>query len=288
MTWPIVADISNYDYDEDLDEPTWVQKFKDAGIDGVIVGSQWPLKARAQLEALRYQGLRIVGTYAEPNANSAIKLAQEFDGKHVGLACERGSILTQAELQADIDLVRGAGLTPWIYGNASDLIAIAGLDLLYSADVWLANYGWNNPSVPRDPITEYDFGRGPRALIAHQFSSTIVVAGRNRDHSYLYLEEEEDMASTIEIEDLILSVWGADGEQSLDRATRLTNARYRLANAIADKAAAESIMPLAGQAAAATYVALQSTGAISDAMTPDEVKAIVDAELAKARIVVGT
>lgn len=123
---------------------------------------------------------------------------------------------------------------------------IAGLDLLYQYAVWLASYGTNDPANPRSPITAYDFGRGPRALAAHQFSSTIVVAGRGRDHSYLYLEAP-DMS---EQEDLILSQWGAAGEQSLDRPTRLTNARYRMQQAVAGvDEEGRTVLPLAARLA---------------------------------------
>ena len=227
--YPVVIDVSNYDYDADAPRGgTWDEDFIAAGIAGAIVGSQWPMKAAWQIAQARDSGLHIVGTYAEPDAASAIDLARVAGCQYVGLACERGSILTQAELRADIALVEDAGLTPWLYGNVGDLLVIAGLDLLYQYAVWLASYGTNDPANPRSPITEYDFGRGPRALAAHQFSSTIVVSGRNRDHSYLYLEAP-DMS---EQEDLVLSVWGAAGEQSLDRPTRLTNARYRMQQAV--------------------------------------------------------
>ena len=188
----VIADISNYDFDEDVDEPAWASEFIAAGIAGVIVGSQWPDKAHAQLVAAKAAGLPIIGTYAEPDVESAIALALEFGATRVGLACERGSILTYDELARDVELVRAAGLTPWIYGNRGDLITIAG-SLLESCDVWLANYGMNDPANPRDPITEMNFGYGPKKLVAHQFSSTIVVAGRNRDHSYFFGAMEEDM-----------------------------------------------------------------------------------------------
>ncbi len=189
--WPIVSDISNYDYDADQDEPLWAAEFLESGISSIIIGSQWPYKAQAQLEAAKAAGLRVLGTYAEPDVGSAIALAHMAECDFVGLACERGSILTFSELSADVDAVRAAGLIPWLYGNAGDLIGIAG-PLLETELIWLANYGMNDPDNPRDPITEYNFpGVGVRRLAAHQFSSTKVIAGRVRDRSYLYLEEDE-------------------------------------------------------------------------------------------------
>lgn len=198
--WPIVADISNYDYDADAaNHRAWAEEFIAAGIAGVIVGSQWPAKALAQLEEARSVGLAIVGTYAEPDADTAIALALEFSARGVGLACERGSILNFAELSADVDKVRAAGLVPWIYGNRGDLVSIAG-ELLTTTPVWVASYGTNDPNAPREPITSMDFGYGPVSLFAHQYNSTIVVAGRVRDHSYYFGQwpaQEEEMGLTM-------------------------------------------------------------------------------------------
>jgi len=226
----IVADISNYDADHDASEPRWAFEFLAAGIEGVIVGSQWPTKSARQIDQAVAAGLPVIGTYAEPDAASAIALAHSCGAKFVGLACERGSIVSHAELVADVNAVRGAGLTPWIYGNAGDLVNIAG-DLLRTELIWLANYGMDDPSAPRAPITEYDFGAyGVRKLAAHQFSSTAVIAGRVRDRSYWYPQEDEPMtpAETKEHEDLLLALFSGAEEGTLDRATRLGYARYRL------------------------------------------------------------
>lgn len=193
--YPIIVDISNYDYDADTRQLQWIEDFAIAGVYGVIVGSQWPSKSRSQLQQLQSKGMRIVGTYAEPDVESAIELALEFKCSDVGLACERGSILTHEELAQDITAVYNTGLIPWIYGNQGDLAAIA-QNFLFTEQVWLANYGRDDPLSPRDPITELQLGGGTISIIAHQFSSTMPLAGRVRDHSYFYGAQGEEMSSS--------------------------------------------------------------------------------------------
>lgn len=280
MNWPIVSDISNYDYDEDTDEPTWPGQFLAAGISGIIVGSQWPYKAAAQIEQARAQGLRVIGTYAEPDTESAIALAKSCGAGFVGLACERGSILTYAEILADVRAVRAAGLTPWLYGNAGDLVSICG-PLLYQELVWLANYGANDPANPRSPITEMNFGSGVVKLAAHQFSSTIVVAGRNRDHSYLYMEEEmPDPRVDALISDIaaLKRAVFAGSEQPGDEATRLDYANFKIG---------EGGQSVNDRAASALAIALKAHGEDVVGLTEADVQRIAAQVLSGARIVPG-
>lgn len=247
--YPIVVDISNYDFDADLNHPQWVQQFEEAGISGVIVGSQWESKAESQLQALRDGGLSIIGTYAEPDADSAISLALQFGCKYVGLACERGSIVTHEELARDITSVYNAGLTPWLYGNSGDLESIAA-NFLSTELVWLANYGMDDPANPRSPITSYTSPfYGPVHLAAHQYSSTIVVAGRVRDHSYYFLENDmtpdevqalidktisdklynSQLIDSSQVPELVAQILGVHTDGYTDKATRAINDEIRAA-----------------------------------------------------------
>lgn len=56
--------------------------------------------------------------------------------------------------------------------------------------LWLASWGNNDPDAPRPPITAVSFGGWERVSV-HQYSSTIEVCGRPRDHNYWMLEEED-------------------------------------------------------------------------------------------------
>lgn len=68
-----------------------------------------------------------------------------------------------------------------MYGDSSE----------FAADpLWLANYGSNDPANPRPPITTVAFG-GWTSVYRHQYSSTIEVCGRNRDHNYDFAEESD-------------------------------------------------------------------------------------------------
>lgn len=278
MTWPIVADISNYDFDADVGRPRWADEFLAAGISGIIVGSQWPYKATAQIEAAKAAGLRVIGTYAEPDAASAIQLAQACGAGFVGLACERGGIETYSAAIKARDMVRNAGLLPWFYGNVGDLTSIVG-GMLYTELVWLANYGTNDPANPRSPITEMNFGSGLVKLAAHQYSSTIVVAGRNRDHSYLYMEDDMGMTPAERAEfDAFKRAVFAGSEQPGDDAARTAYANFKI------EEGGQSVNDTAQSAIA---VALQSTGAIHGGMSSNEARAVIAEELRKARIVLG-
>lgn len=236
----IALDLSPYDYHADMltfngDLDAWARQCRTEGKTLAIFGSQWPPYAETMMDAWQRAGNRILGSYAEPDAPSAIAASKKRDARYVGLACERGSILTYAELLRDVDMVLQAGLVPWLYGNKGDLIAIA-QDLLERIRIWLANYGTNDPRDPREPITEMDFGQyGVRKLAAHQFNSTIVVAGRNRDHSYVYLTEEEPMtpAERKELDDMKLAMMSGN-EDPDSRETRLANANYRIAQRVGD------------------------------------------------------
>jgi len=260
--------------------PMWATQFIAAGVDGIIVGSQWPDKARWQIARANEASLPVYGTYAEPDVASAVALALSCGAGFVGLACERGSILTYEEVLADVRMVRGAGLTPWLYGNASDLISICG-PLLYQELVWLANYGTNDPANPRPPITEMNFGSGIVKLAAHQFSSTIEVAGRVRDHSYLFMEEDmpDPRVDALmgDIAALKRAVF-AGSEQPGDDAARLAYANFKIG---------EGGQSVNDRAASALAIALKAHGEDIDGLTEADVQRIAAGVLGGARIVPG-
>lgn len=296
----IVNDVSNYDADYDASSgKDWVAAFIDDGVDGVVVGSQWLEKSDRQLAQLRAGDMFIAGTYAEPDAKGAIDRALAWQAMMVGLACERGSILSYAELIADINMVEDAGLSPWAYGNIGDLVSVLGLDLIYSGRVglWLAGYGSNNsdPSVLRTPIRAYDFGRGPVELMAHQFNSTIEEAGRARDHSYWYGPVGGDIVAVSQADYDKLIVRLAAGSERHDDNGVMDSYESRLATAQAwlNDSTAQSTHDLAASASffAKKAVEVSASGQIGGqpaaGMTPEQVTALVDAEFQKARITVG-
>lgn len=204
----IVQDLSNYDADHDASNPNWAADFLAAGSEGIIVGSQWPFKARRQLADARAAGLPIMGTYAEPDVIVAVALALEFGVRYVGLACEPGGITSPYELRAAVTAVKVADLVPLIYANAGDYAAIAGPE--FDGELrWLANYGANDPTHPKPPI---------EGVAVHQYSSSIVVAGRARDHNYWMIQEDDlTQAEKDELKALRVIVGGpaADGHDLL-------------------------------------------------------------------------
>lgn len=190
-----VLDLSNYDYYVDIRNVYWVEQMERAGVEAIILGTQWPDAARYQADQIKARsGIELLGTYAEPDVDSAIAVAKEFKMKMVGLVTEPGSILDQKEMLDGIDKVRQSYLDPYIYGNKGDLTRIiAGAeDKFADTKLWLANYGTNDPEDPTAPIRVVSLGSWTKVAM-HQYSSTIVVAGRVRDHNYLLIEPEEEM-----------------------------------------------------------------------------------------------
>lgn len=114
--------------------------------------------------------------------------------------------------------------------------------------LWLANYGSDDPANPRPPITTVNFG-GWSGVYRHQYSSTIVVCGRNRDHNYEIAEGENDVS---DIEDLILATFAGVEERDEDGKTLPRDQRLVIARArMADRAggAAQSVNDAAASAA---------------------------------------
>lgn len=176
-----VVDLSNYDYDADIQNPEgWLPAFQSAGIQGVIVGSQWPEKARWQLAQCQSFGMPILAAYAEPDVEGAIGLAKAAGARFVCLAYEPGSIQDPEELYAGIGAVRDAELQPVLYGNYYDVFWAAADARFHDLPLWFAAYYADGRVLDR-----VDFWP---VLWGHQFTSTMAIAGRNRDVSEIYAE----------------------------------------------------------------------------------------------------
>lgn len=193
----IALDCSNYDYDHDIRNPNWARDFKSSGVTDVIIGTQYPDKAAWQAEQLTYAGVNIYGFYVESNGDAAaldaaITLCREHNAPFIGLVVEPGGIQSLSDLRiATNKCIVTPGLDIHIYGNQSDLVSLIGSSAYFSQfKLWLANYGTNNPRAPREPLTDVSFC-GWSTVSVHQYSSTITVAGRGRDHNYLL--EDIDM-----------------------------------------------------------------------------------------------
>lgn len=184
-----VADVSNYDYNIDhqqADPDAWVQAFKDAGIEGVIIGSQNMAMARWQAAGCRDRAMPIVATYAEPDVDGAIHLARENSARTVCIVIEPGGIQDINEVRAAVAKVRAAGMLPALYGNRGDVLATTGGAAEFTAiPLWLASY-YDDHRV----ISNVDWWP---TLWGHQFTSTMFIAGKNRDVSEVF-QEEDDMA----------------------------------------------------------------------------------------------
>lgn len=240
-------DLSNHDYS--TFDPACL---KAAGVERVILGCWDFAIAETMLLALRNAGITVEDVYCFlyyrlPWENNDILNADVLQQRHGGirriwLDCEAmfdgpaGLLDTEAE---GTNAVQRLAITQSYFTTMSREFEVGIYTGLYwwrdkmgnstwfaerGAPLWLANYGTNNPDAPIDPITSVSFG-GWSQLAAHQYSSTIPVCGRGRDHNYWFLEEE-DMA---ELEDLILACFSGQEEGDLSREERLVKARYRMA-----------------------------------------------------------
>jgi hypothetical protein len=89
--------------------------------------------------------------------------------------------------------LRSAGMETGIYtGRFWWIVNMGDTAEFVGERLWLADYGMNNPAAPRPPIRETAFG-GFTKVYRHQYSSTIVACGRNRDHNYEIHEEVDAM-----------------------------------------------------------------------------------------------
>jgi hypothetical protein len=220
-----VLDLSNHDYstfDPDC--------LKAAGVSHIIVGC-WDLsvtldivrRARAaaivadELYCFLYPGL----PWEQREVDNAIEVQRQLGG--IVLAwpdCESqftewpGDLDTEAAgmtVEGRLAVLRlaraklaAAGMALGTYTGESYWRDKYGNSTEFSKDpLWLASYGANDPANPRPPITYVDFG-GWKLVFRHQYSSTITVCGRNRDHNY-ELVEVDDMTPA-EVEEIVRKV----------------------------------------------------------------------------------
>lgn len=226
---------------------------KAEGVERVILGV-WDFGvALTMIRGLRGVGIVVEDLYAfvyyglaweDNDVRNALGLAQQEGGiKRVWLDCEAGfdgpggqldteaaGTTVQYRINATLNYrarIAATGITPGIYTGLywwRDKMADS---TLFKGDpLWLANYGLNDPANPRDPIRAADFG-GWTSVAVHQYSSTIRVCGRERDHNYWFLEDPMGLS-----DDDILAIFGStERHESGDKKGQLREREYRLARA---------------------------------------------------------
>ena len=110
--------------------------------------------------------------------------------------------------------------------------------------LWLAHYGLNNPNNPQPPIKSVHFG-GWTSVYRHQYSSTIVVCGRVRDHNYDLVQEVK--VDLLTYQRLLVAIFGDSSERNLSWEEQVSNAQYRVDRRVdkEDPIGSGLIMPLA-------------------------------------------
>lgn len=246
-----VLDLSNHDWG--TFNPACL---KAAGVERVILGV-WDFGIAAQmLRGLRRAEIIVEDLYGfiyyrlpwEDNdiRNAHALAVQEGGIQRVWLDCEAGFDGPGGQLDTEAadttveyrrnatamyrSRVEGFGASAGIYtGEPWWREKMGNSDRFADLPLWLANYGRNDPLHPRGPVHAVNFG-GWTQTSAHQYSSTIPVCGRERDHNYWFLEEHMGLSN-----DDILAIFGSterdqDGNL-LPKEERLVFAkeRYQLA-----------------------------------------------------------
>lgn len=258
-----VLDLSNHDYA--TFDPACLRA---AGVERVILGCWDFAIAEAMLLALRAHGIVAEDLYCFlyyrlPWENNDVLNATVLHERHGGiervwLDCEAefdgpGGLLdteapgTTVALRQEITqswytTLEREGYQAGIYTGRFWWADKMGDDRWFAqagAPLWLANYGTDDPDNPRRPVTEADFGGWTRVAV-HQYSSSIPVCGRGRDHNYWFLEEpmtpEEKAAFAAlkaRLEALELATFSGaedrdDRGKTLPREKRLERARPRI------------------------------------------------------------
>lgn len=206
----VTLDLSNHDLS--TFDPVCLRA---AGVERVIAGC-WDLEATKAIVA----GCRANGIIAEDlycflyyglpwetrEVENAISIARSGGISRVWLDCEASppnerSVITpeeriQATITAGLALER-EGVEIGIYtGEYYWRSQMANTGSFAHVPLWLANYGTNDPKHPRPPITEVSFG-GWSKVSVHQYSSTIEVCGRRRDHNYWMMEEDMELREKV-------------------------------------------------------------------------------------------
>lgn len=214
-----VVDVSNYDYDDAIARGLTIRELmrclKDAGVDRIIVNS-WDLaKSRELISNARLLNIKAEDVYCflyyglgheRREVDHALILRSEFGIKRAWLDCEshwRPDTPTEAQgmtvgyriattANFRLELIR-AGLRSGIYtgyywwtANMGNFTGFADA----GDDLWLAYYPIDLRKIHSlaEDYREGPFG-GWKYTAAHQYSSTIEVCGRNRDHNHWFMEE---------------------------------------------------------------------------------------------------
>lgn len=257
VTYPLVADVSNYDADT-FD----AECFKAAGIAGVIIGCQRPYAANAMARKAKDAGLPILGVYAFlyfgidtiGQTGRAIDVAHEFDVPMVWLDCESATpheaadattVSRRVELAHCVDMVE-RDLQCGIYTGRYWWPSKMATDEFAHLPLWLADYGRNDGS--RAPLLTTNFGGWTKVAI-HQYTSTYDLCGRGRDMNYL-LTEEEDMTPTQAkmLSDVWLACTGGDAAILANFNANPGNSLIALALATNQRIAEHEVRPHAGSA----------------------------------------
>lgn len=251
-----VLDLSNHDFS--TFDPACL---KAAGVERVIVGS-WDLAITTSIVMqCRNAGIVVEDLYCflyyglpweQREVDNAISIIKGHGGiKRVWLDCEAHFTAASGDLDTEaqgmtaarrIAITRNAearvitaGVEPGIYtGRYWWRDKMADTTTFAHRKLWHAEYGPN--SNPTAPVTVVDYG-GWTAPSVHQYTSTVVVCGRNRDHNYWFIPEdevtrEEYDALITRLDKIELGVWS--GSEETDEkgnlrsdAERLTRAQYR-------------------------------------------------------------
>lgn len=194
-----------------------------SGVKRVILGTTRRDVTEGQITACHSAGIEVVGLYGliyyggggyvERDVRNAIALRGYYGIPWFAMdseidACDVDSFgqfgfprPTVAQRQAETQRVRAmaedAGFKVMTYTGGWWWTAQMGNTTAHAdTPLWYANYGSNNPSSPIRPIEGVNFG-GWRAVSIHQYSSTIPVCGRVRDHNYylIPLEGNDEMSA---------------------------------------------------------------------------------------------
>lgn len=201
-----VLDVSNYDASS-FNGPA----LKAAGVERLIVGCQNFDAALRMVSEGRDAGILIEDLYTflyfglaggYQDVDRAIALGNRVGGiKRIWLDVEADppneatGLTPELRLNAllnEVSIVEDAGFEAGIYTYRPYWVTKMGDTREFAGKkLWFANYGLNLASEPRGPVTEVAFGGWTQVAI-HQYSSTIPVAGRERDHNYWFINEEKD------------------------------------------------------------------------------------------------
>lgn len=196
----ITLDLSNWDV-ATFDAAA----FAAAGVRRVVIGTQFPDDTRRMVADCRAAGIEVIGLYVFlyfggsagtlDQVNIAIALCHELGIARLWLDCEADggtnatSSLRNAELAACVDAITAAGLSPGIYTAAWWWVPHHGNVTTWSnLPLWLPAYGVNDGTeAPIEELGALAFGGWTRCAM-HQYTSTLMIAGRGRDANYLFEE----------------------------------------------------------------------------------------------------